>query len=90
MMFGKIGKGNEDEEDLQNEQQKARQRAARDQLLLPKETNIIAATWLDDLQLQQSEMQERKMFFSNESILMEEDIKSHFEYKHVKKFFETG
>jgi hypothetical protein len=30
MMFGKIGKGNEDEEDLQNEQQKARQRAARD------------------------------------------------------------
>ena len=59
-------------------------------MLLPKETNIIAATWLDDFQLQQSEMQERKMFFSNESILMEEDIKSHFEYKHVKKFFETG
>jgi len=28
-MFGKIGKGNEEDED-QNEQQKARQRAARD------------------------------------------------------------
>ena len=54
------------------------------------ENNILAASWIDDIATPQKEFEPRKMFFINESILIEENIRLHFDSRNEKKFFGMG
>lgn len=62
----------------------------QDQMRPLIEKNIIAATWLDDMGKPQKEMQDRHIFYNNETLLLQGNLKSHFEKKNIKKFFEQG
>lgn len=51
-----------------------------------RDENILAATWIDSIGVHQKEMDEKPMFFSNESILMDQNLRNHFSKKHMKLF----
>jgi hypothetical protein len=54
------------------------------------ESNILAASWIDDIGPYQKEFEVRKMFYNSESILIEEDIRRHFDPKNDRKFYAQG
>ena len=52
--------------------------------------NILAASWINDLLAPRSEFQPRKMFFNNETLLLQENVMNHFNSKNMKKFYDNG
>jgi hypothetical protein len=54
------------------------------------EENILVASWVDDLLIPQRELESRKLFFMNESILTNQEVKDHFRSKNAKKFYSQG
>ena len=52
------------------------------------EQNMIAASWIDDLGNPQKEMDEKNVFFNNETLLENGKMKDHFSKEHRSFFFE--
>ena len=53
-----------------------------------KEYNILAATWINDFGKLQKEMEQKQMFFSNETMLEQQNLRNHFNRKNIKKFYQ--
>ena len=63
------------------------------ELLGPKtliEQNMLCATWIDNIQVPQFDGMPRCMFFMNETLLLDENIRGFFDVKNVKSFYEHG
>ena len=54
------------------------------------EQNILVATWINDIQTPQKESEPRRLFFMNESLLLQENIRNHFDQRNEKLFREAG
>jgi hypothetical protein len=51
------------------------------------EENILVASWIDDMSIPQRELESRKLFYMNESLLLNQDLRDHFSNKNAKKFY---
>lgn len=51
------------------------------------EENILVASWVDDFSIPQQELESRRLFYQNESLLVKQDVREHFNPKNAKKFY---
>jgi hypothetical protein len=51
-----------------------------------RDPNIVCASWINSMGIQQAEMEHKRMFFINESILTDKKLGSHFSKKHISIF----
>ena len=54
------------------------------------EHNMLAASWVNDITSMQKEFEHRKIFYMNESLLIEENIRKHFDPRNDRKFHAHG
>jgi len=54
------------------------------------EHNMLAASWVNDITYGQKEFDHRKIFYMNESLLIEENIRKHFDPRNDRKFHAYG
>jgi len=48
---------------------------------------MLAASWIDDFGCPQNEMEPRRIFYNNESLLIEDNLRNHFSKKNIKTFY---
>jgi hypothetical protein len=47
---------------------------------------MLVASWIDDQSRPELEMENRKVFYMNETLLLHQHVFAHFNQKHEKKF----
>ena len=51
------------------------------------EENMLVATWIDDMNIPQRELESRRLFYLNETLLVKQDVRQHFISKNARKFY---
>lgn len=56
------------------------------EMMYKMDSNVLVASWIDDLDYPQKPWEDKILFYNSENILNNEDLLEHFKKDNVKKF----